>query len=68
MTPIQLSQEKRYGNLLSREYYMTMPQIFARARGPGAGSAHKIYSAHYRVLIRYVFVYIVTESETFRIN
>jgi hypothetical protein len=42
---------------------VTTPQIFTRARGPLAASAHEVGTAQVRVLIGCVFV-IVTESET----
>jgi hypothetical protein len=45
---------------------VTVPQIFARARGPAAALTHEIYSAHYGVLIGYAFVGIVIESKTCR--
>jgi hypothetical protein len=41
-----------------------IPQIFTRARGPLAASAHEVGAAQVRVLIGCVFVEIVTESET----
>jgi hypothetical protein len=44
--------------------YMTTPQIFTRARGPLAASAHEVDTAQVRVLIGCVFVEIVIESET----
>jgi hypothetical protein len=45
-------------------WFITIPQIFTRARGPLAASAHEVGAAQVRVLIRCVFVEIVTESET----
>jgi hypothetical protein len=43
---------------------LTIPQIFTRARGPLAASAHEVDTAQVRVLIGCVFVEIVIESET----
>jgi hypothetical protein len=43
---------------------VTIPQIFTRARGPLATSAHEVDTAQVRVLIGCVFVEIVIESET----
>jgi hypothetical protein len=43
---------------------VTIPQIFTRARGPLAASAHEVDTAQVRVLIGCVFVEIVIESET----
>jgi hypothetical protein len=43
---------------------VTIPQIFTRARGPLAASAHEVGAAQIRVLIGCVFVEIVIESET----
>jgi hypothetical protein len=43
---------------------VTIPQIFTRATGPLAASAHEVGTAQVRVLIGCVFVEIVTESET----
>jgi hypothetical protein len=43
---------------------VTIPQIFTRARGPLAASAHEVGTTQVRVLIGCVFVEIVTESET----
>jgi hypothetical protein len=43
--------------------YLTIPQIFTRARGPLAASVHEVDTAQVRVLIGCVFVEIVTESE-----
>jgi hypothetical protein len=42
---------------------VTIPQIFTRARGPLAASAHEVGAAQVRVLIGCVFVEIVIESE-----
>jgi hypothetical protein len=44
--------------------YLTIPQIFTRARGPLATSAHEVGTTQVRILIGCVFVEIVTESET----
>jgi hypothetical protein len=41
-----------------------IPQIFTRARGPLAASVHEVDMTQVRVLIGYVFVEIVIESET----
>jgi hypothetical protein len=41
-----------------------IPQIFTRARGPLAASAHEVGTAQVRVLIGCVFSEIVIESET----
>jgi hypothetical protein len=46
---------------------VTIPQIFTRAMGPLAASAHEVGTAQVRVLIRYVFVEIITESESWHI-
>jgi hypothetical protein len=43
---------------------VTIPQIFTRAWGPLAASAHEVGTAQVRVLIGCVFVDIVIESET----
>jgi hypothetical protein len=43
---------------------MTIPQIFTRAMGPIAASAHEVGTAQVRVLIGCMFVEIVTESGT----
>jgi hypothetical protein len=43
---------------------VTIPQVFTRARGPLAASAHEVDTAQVRVLIGCVFVEIVIESET----
>jgi hypothetical protein len=43
---------------------LMIPQIFTRARGPLAASAHEVGMAQVRVLIGCVFVEIVIESET----
>jgi hypothetical protein len=43
---------------------VTIPQIFTRAIGPLAASAHEVGTTQVRVLIGCVFVEIVTESET----
>jgi hypothetical protein len=42
---------------------LMIPQIFTRARGPLAASAHEVGTAQVRVLIGCVFVEIVIESE-----
>jgi hypothetical protein len=47
--------------------YVTIPQIFTRARGPLAASAHKVGAAQVRVLIGCVFVEIGIESEIWHI-
>jgi hypothetical protein len=41
-----------------------IPQIFTRAGGPLAASAHEVGTAQVRVLIGCVFVEIIIESET----
>jgi hypothetical protein len=43
---------------------VTIPQIFTRAKGPLAASAHEDDTAHVRVLIECVFIEIIIESET----
>jgi hypothetical protein len=43
---------------------VTISQIFTRARGPLAVSAHEVGTAQVRVLIGCVFVEIVIESKT----
>jgi hypothetical protein len=43
---------------------VTIPQIFTRAKGLLAASAHEVGAAEVRVLIGCVFVEIITESET----
>jgi hypothetical protein len=43
---------------------MTIPQIFTRARGPLAASAHEVGTAQVRVLIGCMLVEIIIESET----
>jgi hypothetical protein len=43
---------------------LMIPQIFTRARGPLATSAHEVDTAQVRVLIGCVFIEIVIESET----
>jgi hypothetical protein len=49
---------------LSNTIILTIPQIFTRARGPLAASAHEVGTAQVRVLIGCVFVEIVIESKT----
>jgi hypothetical protein len=49
---------------LSNTIILTIPQIFTRAKGPLAASAHEVGTSHVRVLIGCVFVEIVIESET----
>jgi hypothetical protein len=44
--------------------FLTIPQIFTRARGPLAASAHEVDTTQVRVLIGCVFVEIVIDSET----
>jgi hypothetical protein len=44
--------------------FVTIPQIFTRARGSLAASAHEVGTAQVRVLIECLFVEIVIESET----
>jgi hypothetical protein len=46
---------------------MTIPQIFTRVRGPLATSAHEVDTTQVRVMIGFVFVKIVIESETYYI-
>jgi hypothetical protein len=43
---------------------LMIPQMFTRARGPLAASAHEVGTAQVSVLIGCVFVEIVIESET----
>jgi hypothetical protein len=43
---------------------VTIPQIFTRARGPLAASAHEVGTTQVRVLIGCVLVKIVIESKT----
>jgi hypothetical protein len=43
---------------------VTIPQMFTRARGPLAASAHEVGTVQVRVLIGCVFVEIVIELET----
>jgi hypothetical protein len=45
-----------------------IPEIFTRARGPLAASAHEVGTVQVRVLIECVFIEIVTKSETCHIS
>jgi hypothetical protein len=47
--------------------FLTIPQMFTRARGPLTASAHEVGAAQVRVLIGCVFVEIITESKTYHI-
>jgi hypothetical protein len=49
------------------EFKVMIPQIFTRAKGPLAASAHEVGTAQVRVLIGCVFFEIVTKSETYHI-
>jgi hypothetical protein len=51
-------------NVVTYYMYVTILQIFTQVRGPLAASAHEVGMVQVRVLIRCVFVEIVTESET----
>jgi hypothetical protein len=62
--PIQLDQKVDQDRIWLQPWLLTIPQIFTRARGPLAASAHEVGTVQVRVLIGCVFVEIVTESET----
>jgi hypothetical protein len=49
---------------VKKHMFLTITQIFTRAKGPLAASAHEVDTAQVRVLIGCVFVEIVIESET----